>query len=363
MSKSSDISLEIDKDIQYVIEKKHTISSVNLQTQKFENNKWCPCTNKDNVNKQEISIIEYNVFGALKYDKKPYDVDSRFELLKNEIDKKADFIILHEVSKKILLKLMDLDWIRKDYYLSEFNTERVNILYGIGTIILSKIPFQEFRSYVLPGYDMYSLSLGIFLINNNRYVLCGAQYHSSKEFYQFRKAQFHATLEILEQLKDNDKIMNFIWASDFNFDLNKSSTWEEGKYMNQLLERYKLNFVWKDAWCEGKKNASDDGFTEDTQVNEMRKFMKSNSRRLDEIPFNISNIEPEEIKQVRFDAILYNGQNLEIDNIKIIGTIENNINGVNIWPSDHFGLFATFTLPVSNISPSTSYVIRYSSLN
>ena len=355
MSKSSDLSLEIDKDIQYVIKKKHTISSENLQTQKFENNKWCPCTNKDNVNKQEISIIEYNVFGALKYDKKPYDVDSRFELLKNEIDKKADFIILHEVSKKILLKLMDLDWIRKDYYLSEFNTERVNILYGIGSVILSKIPFQEFRSYVLPGYDMYSLSLGIFLINDKKYVLCGAQYHSSKEFYQFRKAQFHATLEILKKLKENENIMNFIWASDFNYDLNNSSTWEEGKYMSQLLERYTLNYVWKDAWCKGN------GFTEDTEVNEMRKYMKSNSKRIDEVPFNISNIESEKKKQVRFDAILYNGENLKTTNIEIIGTEGTKIKGVNIWPSDHFGLFATFSLSINNSSPSRSYSIKYSS--
>ncbi len=36
MSKSSDLSLEIDKDIQYVIKKKHTISSEKLQTQNLK---------------------------------------------------------------------------------------------------------------------------------------------------------------------------------------------------------------------------------------------------------------------------------------------------------------------------------------
>tara|TARA_A100001015_G_scaffold309120_1_gene407979 strand:- start:1833 stop:2024 length:192 start_codon:yes stop_codon:yes gene_type:complete len=57
--------------------------------------------------------------------------------------------------------------------------------------------------------------------------------------------------------------------------------------MSQLLERYRLDYYWKDAWCKGN------GFTEDTEVNEMRKYMKSNSIRLDEVSFNISNLNSE----------------------------------------------------------------------
>ena len=190
---------------------------------------------------------------------------------------------------------------------------------------------------------MYSLSLGIFLINNKKYVLCGSQYHSSKGYSTFRKAQFHATLNILLDMKENHGVNDFIWASDFNYDINRPEKWSEAIYMNQLLKRYNLGNVWNDAWVNKYPNKP--GYTEDTEVNEMRKYMKGNLKRIKAgiKKFNLSTIKAEN-KQVRFDAILYNGKTLKVHDIEVIGTQGKVVSGYKVWPSDHFGLFATLSL-------------------
>ena len=345
------MELNIDKDLLMKIDKKFYVppEHFKLCTKKFdcfEKNKWITCEKckYKSYSKKNISVLGYNIFGALKYDAYPYNVSKRIKALEIELkNNDADIIILHEVSKKILTKLMKLDWVRKDYYISECDMERINVLYGIGSVILSKIPFFDYKTYVLPGYDMYSLSFGIFIINDKKVIVGGAQYHSCKEMSTFRKAQFHATMEIFKYFNEKENVSNFIWASDLNFDLNKPDKWSESIYLEQLFNRYNFNNKWIDSWK--KKYPKLPGYTEDTEINTMRKYMKGNIKRISNgiKKFDIKNIDAEK-KQVRFDAIMYNGPNLNISNIKIIGKKSYSINNYDIWPSDHFGLYANIKI-------------------
>ena len=346
------MSLMIDQELLVSVPKKHYIPPENFKlcTRKFNSHsqRWNKYNYQEEASKQkkyhQFSVIEYNIYGALKYDQHPYEVSKRLQILPDELRKyNADFIILHEVSKKILSKLLTLDWVRQHYYISECNVDRVQTMFGIGSVIFSKVPFLDFRSYGFPGYDMYALSLGIFMINEHKVALCGSQYHSSKSKGTFRKAQFHATMNILEELYQKEKVTNFIWASDFNYDLNNPQKWSESSYMSQLQDRYSLGHGWVDVWK--KKYPKLPGFTENTDLNEMRKYMLGNIKRLKE---GISKFHPEEVerehKQVRFDAIFINSSVINMQDIKIIGTQGKTISGVKVYPSDHFGLYGQFKL-------------------
>ena len=107
----------IDQELLVSVPKKHYIPPENFKlcTRKFNSHsqRWNKYNYQEEASKQkkyhQFSVIEYNIYGALKYDQHPYEVSKRLQILPDELRKyNADFIILHEVSKKILSKLLTL---------------------------------------------------------------------------------------------------------------------------------------------------------------------------------------------------------------------------------------------------------------
>jgi endonuclease/exonuclease/phosphatase family metal-dependent hydrolase len=137
------------------------------------------------------------------------------------------------------------------------------------------------------------------------------QLHSSKEFKQFRIGQLKTIKSVTKDIK------NLLLLGDFNFgtDLTK---WKE----NEVL--YK-DFDLIDAFY--KLFQRKDGFTEDTQINQMM--------------YNVI----KQHKQERFDRILYTDSVWTPSNFKILGqkAIKSN---KNIWPSDHFCIVVELDLIV-----------------
>ncbi len=261
---------------------------------------------KSPVKKDDLKLISYNVWGA------PQDESSKFfnfELRSRSVldileKENADIVLLQEVSEKWLKALLYNKFIQENYFVSENKPNRINSTFGLGQIILSKLPFENINIYGLPGYEMYTLLSAEVQHNKDKIQLNNIHLHSCKHHHQFRIAQLKTIFNII----DKSSITNQVIAGDFNF----GDGWKENKCIRDC---------YADAWLKLKKNLK--GYTEDTEINRMRFMFKKKN------------------KQERFDRILYNGK-IKPKNIKIIGTQSVN-KEKTIWPSDHFGLSYEFS--------------------
>ena len=269
---------------------------IKLNLNKFENSKWVK--KKCTKTKNNLNILSYNLWGAYK-DKikypKLYNIKIRGNgLIKLLKDKNVDLLCLQEVSKDWLLFLLKNKYIRDNYYISDINTNRVFMHYGLDNIFLTKVKLDDITVYGLPSLQMDSFLTGKI----GDYMIGTFQLHSGSEYTDFRKVQLRTILKIFKNKK-------FILTGDFNFTDNE----EEISIIKHL----------KDPWNTKK----DPGFTEDTYINSMRYTIKGKH------------------KQVRFDKFMYNDSKLIVINQQIIGKDEIKD---GIWISDHFGLLTTIKL-------------------
>src|SRR3972149_11283160 len=159
---------------------------------------------KININKPKLQIITWNILGALKYESHElFAFPDRSKAVNNilkELD--ADIICLQEVSKKWLIYFLEQDWIKKMYYCSEKDPDRVHYLFGLSNVVFSKIPL-----YNIISYGLISLQLDTFLtfdifINNNKYNIGTFQMQSTKEYKDFRIVQLKTMFDLIKNKKD-----------------------------------------------------------------------------------------------------------------------------------------------------------------
>jgi tyrosyl-DNA phosphodiesterase 2 len=265
----------------------------NLDLYKFKNNKWIKSECKKN--KKDVKILTYNLWGPpqdkLKYPKF-YKIDTRgngFVKLLSKI--KPDVCCLQEVSKDWLNFFLKSDYIRKKYYITDSNSNRVFMNWGLDNIFLTKVKLDDITVFGLPGMQMDSFLTGCL----NGIMLGTFQLHSGSKYTDFRKLQLKTILNIFKNKK-------FMITGDFNF--------TDGDPENKILKKI------KDPW-NIKKNP---GYTEDTYINKMRYNIKGKH------------------KQVRFDKFMYNNNKIKVKSQIIVGNEEIK-NG--IWISDHFGLLTS----------------------
>lgn len=261
---------------------------------------------------KQIKVLSYNLWGA------PQDADSPYfqfeqrsqavlELI-HSID--AEVICLQEVSRDWANKLLENPYIRENFYSTDFNSDRVHSYFGLSQITLSKFPIISATAYGLPGYEVYTLLNTQIQVGAQTISVNNIHLHSGKEHSSFRIAQLETIFNILGAKEQSDST---IIAGDFNF----GDGWQENETLNSAPML--LTDVWK------RLKDKDPGYTEDSYVNTMR--------------FNLKGCH----KQERFDRILIESTTINASDIRLIGQepIESN---KEIWPSDHFGLLASFEI-------------------
>ena len=319
-----------------------------------ENEIYYPTSDKNSNNLPlQFNISTYNVWGIKMFNfsflqmRLPYII----EIIKNI---KSDIFCLQEVSQNVLDGLLKDEWIQNNY---EFSEKIINWSKRADVICLTLTRYKPFK------VSIYSLTGGLFSSDiictefNDRIIInislhpgsnCSPGISDSSNYAKCRIEQIKIIHDLINQINPFRKVIYL--CGDFNIDFNGNlSDWPE------LNEIKNLNFI--DTWNILKPNEK--GYTEDTQINEMR--------------WNTKQIE----KQVRYDAILYTPNKLTQPlDIKIFGNTkigqlpfkqfvdatkhlklnvkkgfrvngtmifnEDQITNLNWYPSDHFGVTAQF---------------------
>jgi endonuclease/exonuclease/phosphatase family metal-dependent hydrolase len=267
------------------------------------------------INKDELKLVSYNIWGALKDTTLPlFAFDIRSDAVNDLLrEQDADIIFLQEVSEQWLDYLQSQDWIRKNYYCTEKNGKRITTTFGISNVIFSKLPLANVTAYGLLSMQMDEALYVETIINNQHYYFITSQLHSTEEFRDFRIMQLETIFNLL--LKDKQ---NAIFIGDYNF--GDGEKWIENDYLDKsYTDAYRVLYP------------KEDGFTEDTHINEMRYMVK------------------EKHKQERFDKMLFRSDKLIVDKFEIfgkehVGTVKYKGKDVGIWPSDHFGISIKLTI-------------------
>ncbi len=268
-----------------------------------------------NNNKLELKLASYNIWGALKDTKSPlFAFDIRSEAINDLLRQQdADIIFLQEVSEQWLDYLQSQKWIRDNYYCTEKNGKRVNTTFGISNVIFSKLPLANVTAYGLLSMQMDEALYVETIINDQYFYFVTSQLHSTEEFRDFRIMQLKTIFDIL--LKDKP---NAIFIGDYNF--GDGEKWVENDHLDKsFTDAYRVLYP------------KEDGYTEDTQINEMRYMVK------------------EKHKQERFDRALFKSDHLTVNEFEIfgknqVGSVKYKGKDVGIWPSDHFGISLEFIL-------------------
>lgn len=253
----------------------------------------------------ELKVVTYNIY---------FNTYCQGERLKSLLDilKKcdADIIALQEVNKFSFTAILKEKWIGDSYYV---NTVKVESVYPYGVLLLSRIPFRKVNYLTLPGTMGRKLLTSVLHINDKEIHLATVHLESLRSSMQIRRYQMQLIFGSLNKCPD------VLLLGDFNF----CATWAEE---NQHIPPH-----YKDAWLYLRPD--DPGYTEDTAINLMRRKLKGKA------------------KQVRFDRVLYkfNSPMWKPVSIELLGKEPVSEDSPEVFPSDHFGLKATF-----NISEKTT---------
>jgi len=204
------------------------------------------------------------------------DSETRFASLVEQVRRlDADVLMLNEVTKNSLKALLDSEFVRESYHVSELATG-VNGTLGTshGCVIFSKIPMR--RSYALGLCSRKTEAIiGLFSIAGRSVAVCSV--HTTPIQSERNKAIRASQIAQVADFAKQQEVDGFFIAGDLN--LHYIS--EDGVVLaNQLL----------DAWAETHFCASGDqnpGFTFDADMNAM-------------IPHYI----PGEVRKMRLDRIL-----------------------------------------------------------
>jgi len=212
-----------------------------------------------------------------------------------------DLIALQEVTPPFLAGLRASRWVRSHYYISD---HLGSTLKSYGLVLLSRFPFETLETHALPTRMERTLLLARIPVNDTVITIGTVHLESLVESEEWRGRQLQQIFKTFERERD------VIFMGDFNF----CSTWSE--------EQARLPPDYVDVWpaLHGKP-----GWTEDPDVNLMlAKYSKKGV--------------------VRFDRILVRSgkPGWAPFSVELLGTSPISAGLPEVFPSDHFGLFARF---------------------
>ena len=242
--------------------------------------------------RDEFSIITLNIMGIYRNNESVYNLMKlRMNMLNKELlELKPDILCFQEMSNESfeLLYNKELQKIYPFYYandIDELNKRNKDV----EVFVISKYPIKKVTLYPLEGNLGYSNSLGVYEFDSivifNVYMQAGSKKSPGQTFkYQHYSRCRSQQLLFIKSIIDTFKPKPCIVLGDFNFDLNGSiEDWPEKNIFNSI--------GLSDSWTKG---LDESGLTENTDINHMR--------------FN-SKLEE---KKLRYDAILYTKENIEL---------------------------------------------------
>lgn len=241
-----------------------------------------------------LTLVTYNVWFSEYYRKKRCEA-----LLQIVHDCEADAISLQEVTPSFLKILLQQDWVRDHYWVSD--TKGITIS-PHGVLFLSKIPIHRLSFYKLPSYMRRKLIISEICVNGELIKIANIHLESQKSSAPLRAEQLTLIFPLVEDSP------HALLMGDFNF----CSSWKD--------ENDQIDREYQDMWASLRNQEA--GYTEDTDINIMRLEKKGKE------------------KKVRFDRIFLRSNFLkwQPESIEILGTKPISPKLPKVFPSDHFGL-------------------------
>lgn len=286
-----------------------------------------------------LKILTYNVFSGTQEKFSFERMNPTINLIK---ELNPDIICLQEATSEFISLLNSENkyhiFSKLDYLLPN---EKIEVEKSGYLVILSIYPFIDKKLVYQGGYhDDGILKVNINLENKletNIFIynvhLSGGTYDKPTQVILEKRIRRMLELDILNQ--DIKNTSNCIIVGDFNSDANSeelfpAQTYEYSETTLRIFPEVRfypsrqINGI-IDVW--NKLRPNDLGNTEDTEKNTFRKYIKKN-----------------QIRQARYDQVYYRENNyFHPQQIDLIGTnTVNKIEGIDIFPSDHFGLLVTF---------------------
>lgn len=258
----------------------------------------CNSTTESNQQEKSLKVMTYNILAD------PNNIAQRTPLLLEMMEaSKCDVIALQETTSEFINSLLKCPW-KKKYHCTKHN--------GVATaprglFFISRYPILRRFFKILPGNQRRGVLAIEVEIDGNKFTFATTHMESPLEDGPTRGKQLEL---IFSNLKASE---NVILMGDFNFGDGEQP------------ETSKLSKTFSDGWLQ--LHPGDKGYTWNIEKSAMAKrgsFVGEKSRRL--------------------DRILYKSPKLKVTEIEIIGDSKKPTTAGLSFPSDHFGLEATFDL-------------------
>lgn len=243
-----------------------------------------------------FSLITWNVW----FDE--LEREARAEgLLRELAARDPDVVCLQEMTPELLKRLVASEWARR-YFFSDAEGKTVD---PHGVLLMSRVPFHSLVMFELPTSMERSLVIGHVTAGGAPLALGTVHLESKPDNADVRGEQLAVVLPAMREAGPDG-----IVCGDMNFDPDAP----------EAKGRFEKDFV--DVWPALRGAAP--GLTVDTSRNTMTAKAKGQE------------------KQVRFDRVVLRSVERRVKPaaIEVIGTEPI---GVDLFPSDHFGLQAAFT--------------------
>lgn len=245
---------------------------------------------------RSVSVLTWNVWFGLE---KPL---TRWTRLLSETESlKPDLILLQEVTAPFLELLRKQKWIRKSYEISDPRGEAIA---SYGSVIVSRSPLRR-REVVDLDSEMDRKLVVIETEIHGILWTVGTVHLESLDTSAIRARQLEQVFGHLDDAPD------VILGGDFNF----CSSWP--------VENERLPADYVDVW---PSVSAAPGFTVDSELNATR-ARKS-----------------ERVRRERFDRILVRSSRVRPTQAVLVGTDRIRRETPDLFPSDHFGVFAKMAL-------------------
>ncbi|GAB4567875.1 MAG: hypothetical protein Tsb0020_20750 [Haliangiales bacterium] len=245
-----------------------------------------------------LRVVTFNVLFAELYR------DMRWRALLDEVERAdADVIGFQEVTLAFLDVLLETPWVRAGYAVTDVDGGSFR---GYGVVLLTRVVPQQVSLHELPSAMGRRLLVAHF---DERLAVATIHLESLRPSASAREVQFAQILDILSEF-DHVVLMG---------DMNFCATWDENR---------RVPAAYRDLWAA--LHPGDPGWTVDTDVNLMLLGLVGGP------------------KQVRYDRVFLRseGGRWQPKAIRRLG-MQPLAAHPRLFPSDHFGLFASLERAVA----------------
>lgn len=258
---------------------------------------WAPAPPEDQAQTRLICVTFNIWFGSFYKEER---AAAMIDLLE-QCD--ADVIALQEVTPPFLKLLRNSAWVRAGYALSDALGATVQ---PYGVLLLTRATPRRLALERLPSLQGRHLLVADLELNGQTTSVATVHLESQRDSVRLREIQLQRIFPALAAAP------HAVLMGDLNF----CASWSEE---NDLLDP-----AYRDAW--GAVHGDAPGYTEDTAINLMRLQQKGKP------------------KQVRFDRVLLRSERpgWRPESIRLLGAAPIAPELPHVFPSDHFGLCASF---------------------